>query len=56
MVEKEPENVSTWVNLAKLQLSTGDKTAALQSFERAQALKPEDSELTRVIHSLRSGQ
>ena len=56
MVENEPGNPSTWVNLAKLQLSTGDRNAALSSFERALALRPDDAELTRIVSSLKNGQ
>ena len=52
MVEQEPQNPSVWVNLGKLQLSTGDKSGALESFRQAEKLDPDSQEIQHVIQSL----
>ena len=52
MVENEPKNPAVWVNLGKLQLGTGDKVGALESFRQAGTLDPGSDEIRGIIKSL----
>ena len=52
MTENEPANPAVWLNLGKLQLSTGDRPGALDSFRQAGSLDPGSEEIQRLIQSL----
>lgn len=55
MAQNEPNDPSTWINLAKLQLSQGARERALISLEKASSLVPSDTGLRTMIESLKAG-
>jgi Tfp pilus assembly protein PilF/thiol-disulfide isomerase/thioredoxin len=53
IANKEPTNATTWVNLAKLQQQLGQIEEAIQSYQTAASLHPDDANLGKIIDQLR---
>ncbi|HEX5133143.1 MAG TPA: c-type cytochrome [Candidatus Krumholzibacteria bacterium] len=51
-----PESAGTYARIAETYLVKGDKATAIQNFDKAVALAPEDPWLKRRVESVKSGQ